>query len=205
MAKRRDIGDDNKLNDLKVSIAGLDHVGRLVAEQLAALGVGRLILVDSAVITRRRQQLDGYSAEMIGQRRTAAAAQRCHEINPGLDITLHARPTHRSWSGSNVVVCSPGESRRMLRERPADWNGLIATWVVRGRFASVITAADRRALRKLIRNFSNPNRAGSQPPVPVATVLAGLLVHVIAKEKNANASDQRLRVDLRTRAVTVGS
>ena len=61
-----------------VTIIGLGAVGRQTALLLAALGLPRLQLVDSRVVTRALHAAEGYPFEDVGRPRVHATAQLCH-------------------------------------------------------------------------------------------------------------------------------
>ena len=71
-----------------VAVFGLGGVGGNCAEALARAGVGRLILVDndSFCLSNMNRQLFA-TADTIGMRKTAAAAERIAKVNPFCEVT----------------------------------------------------------------------------------------------------------------------
>ena len=71
-----------------VAVFGLGGVGSYAVEALARSGVGELTLIDDDAVspTNLNRQLEALHST-IGQRKTAAVAARCRDINPG--ILLH--------------------------------------------------------------------------------------------------------------------
>jgi len=76
-----------KLKKARVCIAGLGGLGSPVSQQLAAMGVGYLRLVDRDVVelsNLQRQHL--YGANFLGYPKVEVAAKRLHELNPNIEI-----------------------------------------------------------------------------------------------------------------------
>ncbi len=81
-------GEDvqRKLKRCRVLIAGVGGLGTVVAMNLAALGIGKLVLVDHDVVKRsnlNRQLL--YSEDDIGKPKALVAARRLKELNPFIE------------------------------------------------------------------------------------------------------------------------
>ena len=74
-----------------VGVVGLGGLGGTVTEILARMGVGRLTLIDGDRFedsNLNRQLLS--SPANLGLAKTEAAAQRISQINPSVDVTVHA-------------------------------------------------------------------------------------------------------------------
>lgn len=80
-----------RLRAARVLVAGLGGVGGQVAEALGRAGVGHLTLLDHDVINRsnlNRQLLALHST--LGRGKAAVMAQRLHDIDPSLQLTVSA-------------------------------------------------------------------------------------------------------------------
>ena len=80
----------------KVAVFGLGGLGGFIAELLARLGVGRLVLVDGDRFSDdnlNRQTLS--STENLGEPKAEAAAGRIAAINPSVDTEVHCRRVGR--------------------------------------------------------------------------------------------------------------
>ena len=66
--------------DGTVAVFGLNAIGRQVALQLAALGVGRLVLVDPGPVSRRHCAAEGFSAEDVGRPMLYGTTKRFLEV-----------------------------------------------------------------------------------------------------------------------------
>jgi tRNA threonylcarbamoyladenosine dehydratase len=81
-----------KLDILKtknVLVVGLGGVGSYAAETIARAGVGKMTIIDGDVIniTNLNRQLPALRAN-IGKKKAQIMAERIHDINPELDLTV---------------------------------------------------------------------------------------------------------------------
>lgn len=99
------IGEENtkKLKEASVAVLGLGGVGGAVCEGLCRCGVGKLILVDSDVVsdTNRNRQLIA-CIDSVGQKKTDAWKRRLSSINPDCeivtkDVFLSEETADRLW------------------------------------------------------------------------------------------------------------
>jgi len=88
--KTLSIPDQRKLLGSTVAVVGLGGLGGTVAEMLARMGVGRLILVDGDAFedSNLNRQVTSRVAN-IGMPKAAAARERVAEINPGISVKSH--------------------------------------------------------------------------------------------------------------------
>lgn len=75
-----------KLKDSRVAVFGLGGVGSWCAEALARAGVGNIMLVDSDFYseTNINRQIGALSST-VGRPKSGVMAERCREINPGIN------------------------------------------------------------------------------------------------------------------------
>ncbi len=76
-----------KLRDAKICVVGVGGIGNPVVTQLAAMGVGKLKIVDRDVVeisNLHRQHL--YNEDDIGKVKVEVAAERLKKINPHVEI-----------------------------------------------------------------------------------------------------------------------
>ena len=99
-----------KLLRSTVAIVGLGGLGGYVAEALARMGVGRLILIDGDVFEEHNLNRQILSTEAgLGTRKAEVAQQRVAEINSAVEVTGHATrltPENlpRLLEGADLVV-----------------------------------------------------------------------------------------------------
>ena len=90
------------------TVIGMGGVGRQIAMHLTALGVGRLQLVDAGKVSIRTHAREGYALEDVGRPRVFAAAQRCHPVNPQLDLQAVPTRSLRGLDLGDAVFLCPG-------------------------------------------------------------------------------------------------
>lgn len=121
-------GDEGqqKLKDATVLISRCGGVGGVVAQQLAAAGVGKLILAHAGNLRANdlnRQILMSHAE--IGQPRMVQAPRRLRELNPHVEIEAVAENiteenAERLVRGADLVAgCAPLFSERLLMNREA--------------------------------------------------------------------------------------
>lgn len=76
-----------RLGAASIAVFGLGGVGSYAAEALARAGVGRLTLIDfdDICLTNINRQLHALEGT-VGQGKAQVMAERCREINPGLQV-----------------------------------------------------------------------------------------------------------------------
>jgi molybdopterin/thiamine biosynthesis adenylyltransferase len=99
-----------KLLRATVAVVGLGGLGGYVAEALARMGVGRLVLIDHDVFEEHNLNRQILSAEAkLGTSKVQAARQRVAEVNSAVEVVGHAVALTREnlprlLEGADVVV-----------------------------------------------------------------------------------------------------
>ena len=85
------VGEDGiaKLRNASVAVIGLGGVGAYAAEMIARAGVGKMLILDSDVVsdTNRNRQLLALTST-IGKSKAQQMASRLLDINPELELTI---------------------------------------------------------------------------------------------------------------------
>lgn len=106
------LGPDGQAKLLRstVAVVGLGGLGGYVAEGLARMGVGRLVLIDGDVFEEHNlnRQLLGTEA-VLGQPKALVAQQRVSEVNRAVEVIAHVATLTRQnvealLRGADVVV-----------------------------------------------------------------------------------------------------
>lgn len=106
------LGPDGQAKLLRstVAVVGLGGLGGYVAEGLARMGVGRLVLIDGDVFEEHNlnRQLLGTEA-VLGQPKALVAQQRVSEVNRAVEVIAHVATLTRQnvealLQGTDVVV-----------------------------------------------------------------------------------------------------
>jgi molybdopterin/thiamine biosynthesis adenylyltransferase len=80
-----------KIAEARVAIVGLGGTGSIITQQLAHLGVGRLLLIDQDHLELSNlNRVVGASSEVIGRPKVEVAAELVHRINPAIGVEIHA-------------------------------------------------------------------------------------------------------------------
>ncbi len=99
-----------KLRNASAAIVGMGGLGSLIALKLAAMGIGRLRLIDRDVVARsdlHRQLL--YDADQVGLPKVAAAVNNLDRLNPDVELepvpeSLNSQNAERLLKGVDVVL-----------------------------------------------------------------------------------------------------
>ena len=84
-----------RLSDANVAVVGIGGLGSHVVQQLALLGVGRLILIDSEELddTNRNRYIGARHDDPVpGTPKVAIGQRLAHEINPQINVLAIAQP-----------------------------------------------------------------------------------------------------------------
>jgi molybdopterin/thiamine biosynthesis adenylyltransferase len=82
--------EQEKLNNFTVAVVGLGGLGGHIAEQLARLGIGKLILIDGDRIDESNLNRQLFAIEKnIGQYKTEAAKERLMSVNSNAKYICH--------------------------------------------------------------------------------------------------------------------
>ena len=113
-----------RLSATNVAVVGIGGLGSHVIQQLALLGVGRLILIDSEELddTNRNRYIGSRHDDPVpGTPKVAIGQRLAHEINPQINVLAIAQPlaNHQSFqaiiSESNFVFgCLDNDGARLI-------------------------------------------------------------------------------------------
>jgi molybdopterin-synthase adenylyltransferase len=104
--RQRDLVPQQRLAELSVTVIGVGAIGRQVALQLAALGVGRLQLVDFDRVDNSNRTTQGYRAADVGELKVEATMATVRELDPSIEIDRVAdRYRPQLDVGAEVFCC----------------------------------------------------------------------------------------------------
>lgn len=89
MAARHTPGVHGRMKSARVGIAGLGGLGSVVAQSLARVGVGELVLVDFDVVEPSNLNRQYYRVEDIGLAKTEAMFRQLRSVNPYTSVITH--------------------------------------------------------------------------------------------------------------------
>jgi molybdopterin/thiamine biosynthesis adenylyltransferase len=109
--RQRQLVPPEKLAACHAVVIGVGAVGRQVAVQLAAIGIGRMTLVDHDVVAVENLAPQAYWPSDMGDDKVQATAALCKRIHPACRITAMCerfrRSTAKTLSASDEGDCRP--------------------------------------------------------------------------------------------------
>jgi hypothetical protein len=108
-ARQANILPQAELDRTRCIVIGLGAVGYNLAKMLAAMGVGKLLLVDHDTVEIENMSSQGWKESQLGKFKVQAAAEECHEIN-----SKYGLPSPNS--GQNIEIVRERFGRRSPRE-----------------------------------------------------------------------------------------
>ena len=94
--RQRDLVPPQRLAECRALVIGVGAIGRQVALQLAAVGVGQIDLVDFDQVAVENLAAQGYWPADLGRAKVHATADLCRSINPEAQVHAHADVFRRS-------------------------------------------------------------------------------------------------------------
>jgi hypothetical protein len=105
-SRQRDVVPAERLAECNITIIGVGTLGRQVSQQLAAVGVPRMILIDFDVVEESNLASQGYLEADLGRPKVLATAEQCRRINSCVEIVETNDRCRRSTNiGKTVFAC----------------------------------------------------------------------------------------------------
>lgn len=104
-----------KIFDSHVLIVGVGAVGRQLALQFAALGVGTLTLVDHDMIEIHNLSNQGFKDLQLGKSKVMATRQDCFELNNKLKVLIYRAKYSKKYLIGKDFVCSCTDSMEIRK------------------------------------------------------------------------------------------
>ena len=175
-----------RLAGSKVVVAGLGGLGSFAALELAALGVGTLVLVDYDVVSEsnlNRQVL--YSQADLGLPKVYAAARRLRELRPDLTVSTHytritADNAEALIKGADVVVDALDNWASRLALADAAWEAGIPLvhGAIDGFYGQVTTVEPGKSV---CLHCIAPGPAPPRSPPAIVTTAAMVASHEVSE------------------------
>ena len=193
----------DRLAALTATIIGLGAIGRPVALQLAAMGVGRLQLVDFDHVELTNITTQGYLLTDLGLPKVAALARLITQIDPQVGVDLvpdRYRPQHPT---SDVVFCCVDR----IETRAAIWRSQQARaqfWAdarMRGEVGRILTATDdisreHYGTTLFPQSDAQVGTCTAKGTIYTASIAAGLILHQFARWRRGQSCDADASFDL---------
>ena len=213
--RQREIVPPQKLATVHALVIGVGAIGRQVALQLAAVGVGRMELFDHDAVEVHNLAPQAYSVEDVGAVKVEATARACRLLNPGMTLGVHPERFRRSSAKLLAQPINPGESdglavfccvdsietRKLVweavRPRAGFWaDGRMSAEVIRV-LASARPAADSHYASTLFtRERAYGGSCTAKSTVYTASIAAGLMLGQFTRWLRGMPVDRDLSLNL---------
>ena len=201
--RQEDLVPRDRLASLDATVIGVGAIGRQVVLQLAAMGVGRLQLIDFDTVEPTNVTSQGYHAEDLGRPKIEATADAARQIDPSITIDLvqdRYRPRHHI---SDAVFCCVD----LISARTAIWRSVgprCRFWADGRMLAEVIRvlivtdeAGQAYYPTTLFRQSeAQPGRCTAKTTIYTANIAAGLMLHQLARWLRNQPVDRDTSVNL---------
>ncbi len=94
--RQRDLVPPQRLAECHALVIGVGAIGRQVAQQLAAVGVAQIDLIDFDQVAVENLAAQAYWPADLGRAKVHATADLCRSINPEVQVHTHADTFRRS-------------------------------------------------------------------------------------------------------------
>ena len=204
-SRQQDIIPPDRLAACKATVIGVGAIGRQVALQLTAMGIGWLQLIDFDVVEPSNLASQGYLEDDLGQPKVDATAALCRRINSRLDIHAINERFRRSNVAGDVIFCCVDkiDTRRLI------WDAVknTAVFFTDGRMSAeairILTACDATSrdhypttLFPAVQAHAGPCTAKST--IYTANIAAGLLLAQFTKWLRRLPVDSDISMNLLT-------
>ena len=198
-----DIIPEERLKATHAMIIGVGAIGRQVALQLAAMGVGELTLVDFDTVDIVNLGPQGFLSNQIGMPKVQAVGDLCTAANP--DLTLHTENARfrRSMDVPSTIFCCVDniDVRRLIWEAVSDQVEFFTDGRMTAESLHVITAADEIGKTHYPETLFSAGEAyqgscTSKSTIFCANIAAGFMLEQFARFARGMPCDREVRLNL---------
>lgn len=186
--RQRDVIPPERLAHYRATVIGVGSIGRNVASQLASIGIDSLHLVDPDVVAVENLACQGFDQDDLGRAKVEATADRCHRVNPRMEILTEENRFRRSGAFGNAIFCCVDsiETRRFVWENAGEHAEIFLDGRMTAEIIRVVTVSDAHGRDHYPRTLFAPDRAyrGSctnKSTIFAASIAAGLMVSNFSK------------------------
>jgi len=208
--RQQDIVPVERLRACRVTIIGVGAIGRQVALQLAAMGVGYLQLIDFDRVEQSNLASQGYLESDLGKPKIEATGELCVQINSNLTIELIQNRFRRSTETGNIVFCAVDsiDSRRFIWDVLKDKVSFFCDGRMTAEVLRVVTACDLNSRQHYPETLFRTNEAYAGPctgrtTIYCANIAAGFMIVQFAKYLRQMPVEADLQVNLLASEMTI--
>ena len=219
--RQRDIIPPEKLASCCAIVIGVGAIGRQVALQLAAVGVPAMELFDHDMVGIENLAPQAYWEIDVGCAKVEVTSQVCHQLNPMIDIGVHAERFRRSSLKSLTLLNDPAIKTAVfccvdsIATRQLIWETVHqrAAFFVDGRMSAevirVLASGQPRADSNYSTTLFAPDQAygGSctaKATVYTASIAAGLMLSAFTRWLRGMPVERDLTLNLLAAELTSG-
>lgn len=103
--RQRDILPPERLKEISATVIGVGAIGRQCALQLAAVGVGELVLCDPDTVGVENLAAQGFLEEEVGVPKVEAVGALCERMNSQIRINMAQSLFNRNVPVGDAVFC----------------------------------------------------------------------------------------------------
>jgi len=192
-----------RLDGTSISVIGVGAIGRQLALQLAAIGAGRLQLVDFDSVELTNVTTQGYRSVDVGLAKVTATSLAVKEVDPLIQVDATLDRYRPALSLGDAVFCCVDS----IAARSAIWRsaGRSAKFWCDGRMLGevmrVLTATGRHHEEHYESSLFAPSEAQagsctSRSTIYTASIAAGLMVHQFTRWLRGLATEADLSLNL---------
>jgi sulfur carrier protein ThiS adenylyltransferase len=193
----------DRLAELDVTVVGVGAIGRQVALQLAALGVGHLRLVDFDRVELTNVTTQGYFRENMGHAKVDATAGAVWQIDPQIHVELVEDRFRPQVTLGEALFCCVDS----IKARAAIWRSAshrVRFWCdgrMLGEVMRILTVADEQGRSRYPSSLFTPAEAmtgtcTSRGTIYTACIAAGLMTHQLTRWLRGLPVDHDLMLNL---------
>ena len=144
-SRQQELIPPERLAACPATVIGVGAIGRQVALQLAAIGIGNLQLIDFDIVEESNLASQGYREHDIGRLKVNATAEACRQINAELSIDAIETRFRRSMSIGDAVFCCVDsiDTRRLIWEATKDRTRFFTDGRMNAEVIRVLSASDQ--------------------------------------------------------------
>ena len=183
-ARQQELVPRERLAHQTVSVIGVGAIGRQVALQLAAIGVGRLHLFDFDHVDATNVTTQGYSAGDVGRPKVEAAEDAVRRVDDSIEVESICDRYRPFYEVGQVVFCCVDS----ISARTAIWRsagGICRFWAdgrMLGETIRILAVADEAGREHYPTTLfaqaeAQPGQCTARSTIYAASIAAGLMLH----------------------------
>lgn len=205
--RQSDIIDREKISKEGATVIGIGAIGRQVSLQLAAIGIGKLQLIDFDSVSEENLSSQGFFPNEIGRPKVDMVEAYIISFNRDVKVETHNKRFNRSIRYySNIFCCVDNmESRKFIRKIIPD-NALFIDGRMGAETFRLLCCTDYKSSIAYRKTLFRDEEALNEPctgrtTIYCANIAAGMMVSAYTKKLRDIPVDRDVLVNLLTNEV----